>query len=353
MTSRWSQILSSIGVGLAVALSASPSHAQDPAIERLLKKLPPPEKLVKPSVKKALDRPDPILKDPLARELLNNLARGNIAAGLVLVRKLAAKFPASASAHELHGLVAYIGRQFPEAAAALRRSIAIQPRRSSSHLGLVVVELAQRKLGAALPHARQVTEMEPGWAEGWLLLSGCEEDAGHNEKSAAAARRATVLAPAMLAAWEQLARAENRLGHASESLRALSKATEIAPDNAGLQATVGFGYINVNRSAEAVRPLSRAAQLAPKDYLIESQLGFALYVSGQTGPAIDHLRRGASLKPGYGPVWEHLGLAYRKAGRHREALEAFEKAARLMPDNRAARAHLAEEQNANGQRVRR
>jgi len=317
-------------------------RAEDPAIDNLLKKLPPPEKLVKPrSVQRTVQQPDPALKDPLVRQMLTELAHGNVATGLANSRALAGKYPKSAAAQEVHALIAYLTRQFGEASSALHRALEIQPKRESAHLGMVIVELAQKRPAAALPHARMVTELEPRYADGWLLLSGCEEQVGHREQSAAAARKAVQLAPSELGAWVQLARAENRVGNSRASLDALTKASEIAPDNAALQATVGFGYINVNHSADAVRPLSRAAQLAPRDYLIQSQLGYALLQAGQTDQAIDHLRRGASLKPSYGPVWEHLGFAYEKAGRYREARDAFQHAARLMPTNKVVQAHLA------------
>ncbi|MDQ6623391.1 MAG: tetratricopeptide repeat protein [Verrucomicrobiota bacterium] len=350
MSFRRSHVFSALLATFACAVVAAiaPARAEDPAITRLLNKLPPPEKLVKPSVQKTLQQPDPVTKDPLVGTMVSALAHGNLAGGLAAARGLAAKHPKSAAAQELHALIAYYLRQFPEAAVALHRSVAIEPKRATAHLGLVIVELAQRHFSAALSHARTVTELEPGWADGWVMRSGCEEQAGNKEASASAAQHAVKLAPSMLAAWVQLARAENRLGHTQESLRALSKASEIAPDNAALQATVGFGYINNKHDADAVRPLARAAQLAPKDYLVQSQLGWALYSSGQTAAAIEHLRRGASLNPSYGPVWEHLGLVYQKAGRQREALEAFQRAARLMPSNRNARAHLLEAQSALG-----
>ncbi|HEX8678815.1 MAG TPA: tetratricopeptide repeat protein, partial [Chthoniobacterales bacterium] len=330
-----------LAVSFVIAAISPCSHAQDPTIDRLLKKLPPPEKLVKPSVNQTLQQPNPVMNDPLLKTAVAQARGGNMAGALATVRALVAKHPRNATAHELHGVCAFFARQLPEARAAFGRALEVEPKRSSSHFNLVIVSFAQQRPALALPHARRLTELEPKWADAWVLLSGCEEVVGHKEQSAAAARRATTIAPSMLAAWVQLARAENRLRRPQEAVRALNSAAEIAPDNATVQATAGFGLINLNRNAEAVRPLSRAARLAPKDYLVQAQLGWALYAAGQTEAAIQHLRRGTALNSSYGPAWRHLGLAYQKQGREREAQEAFQRAARLMPGGRGSGAQAA------------
>ena len=337
-------------VVILATLIAPMASAQDPSIERLLKKLPPPEKLVKPSVARAIDQPDPALRDPLVSQIASAAQSNNLGRALELARKLSAKHPKSAGAECLRGMLALIARQYGEATTAFRSSTSIQPGFALSHFGLAGVAVAQGRYGAAVPHLRTLTRLEPKYFFGWMALSECAIRSGHKQEGVETARRATALAPSAPDAWLQLARAENARGNAEASLIALNRGAEVSPDNAAIMATVGFGYINLNRIPQAIPPLQRAARLAPKDFLVHAQLGYCLQATGQLDAAIRHLRLGASLAPkSYGPVWDHLGVAYQKKGLHRDAVKAFEHATQIMPNYRLAWQHLAEEYRALGQ----
>ncbi|MFZ1220606.1 MAG: tetratricopeptide repeat protein [Chthoniobacterales bacterium] len=333
-----------------VTLTVSIANGQDPSIDRLLKKLPPPEKLVKPSVQRALNQPDPALKDPLVDQMASASNRSNPQLALELSRKLTARYPKSAGAECVHGIFALDLRQYREAGAAFRHSVALEPSFALSHLGLAVVEVSQNHFSAAIPPLKQVTRLEPGYILGWLVLSDCCLAVGQKQQAVEYARKATSLAPSSSSTWMHLARAEKALGHTEGALQALSRGADVSPDSASILATVGFGYINLNRIAQAIPPLQRAVRLAPKDYLVQAQLGFCLQATGQLDAGIQHLKTAASLAPkNYAPVWEHLGLAYQKKGMHREAVKAFEKATQISPGLSLAWRHLAEEYRALGQ----
>ena len=332
-------------------LSAPPANAQeDPSIDRLLKKLPPPEKLVKPSVARAINQPDPALRDPLVQQIAAASQSNNNARALDLVRKLSAKHSKSPGAKCLHGILAFVAGQNSEAAIAFRNTIAARPDFSLAHLGLAAIEVRQGRYGASIPHLRALVRLEPKYAFGWMALSESALRSGNKQEGVEAARRCTAVAPSAPNAWLQLARAERAVGNAEGTLRALSRGAEVSPDSAEIMATVGFAYINLNRIPQAIPPLQRAVRLAPKDFLVHAQLGFCLQTTGQVDAGIKHLRTGANLAPkNYGPVWNHLGLAYQKKGMHREAVQAFERAVQIMPTYRAAWQHLAEEYRALGQ----
>jgi tetratricopeptide (TPR) repeat protein len=332
------------------ALSLSAASAQDPSIDKLLKKLPPPEKLVKPTVEKAVRQSDPALRDPLVPQIEAADRANNAGRALDLSRKLSAKYPKSAGSECLHGILALDFRQYGEAGPAFRHAIAMSPNFSLAHLGLAAVEVFQDHYAAAIPPLKELTRLEPQYAFGWQALSDCALRCGRKQESVEYARRAAKLAPSSASAWLQLARAENAVGNAEGTLQALSHGAEISPDSATMLATVGFGYINLNRIQQAIAPLQRAVRLAPRDFLVHAQLGYCLQATGQLDAGIEHLRTGANLAPkNYGPVWEHLGLAYQKKGMHREAAKAFEHAVQIMPSYGQAWRHLAAEYRALGQ----
>jgi tetratricopeptide (TPR) repeat protein len=330
-------------------VSLSSVQAQDPSIDRLLKKLPPPEKLVKPTVERAVSQPDPALRDPLATQIFSDAQSNNSRRALELSRKLCAKYPKSAGSECLHGIVALTFSQYGEAATGFRHSIALSPNFSLAYFGLAATEVFQDHYAAAIPPLKELTRLEPQYAFGWRALSDCSLRCGHKQESLEYARRATKVAPSAASAWMQLARAENAVGNAEATLQALTHGAEVSPDSAEMLATVGFAYVNLNRIQQAIPPLQRAARLSPRDFLVQAQLGFCLQATGQIDAGIEHLRKGADLAPKtYGAVWEHLGMAYQKKGMHREAVKAFERAVQIMPTYGAAWRHLADEYRALG-----
>jgi len=59
------QVCCIVSLGMKASLDA-----EDASIDKLLSKLPPPEKIIEPSARKALERPDPAFKDSLASQIL-------------------------------------------------------------------------------------------------------------------------------------------------------------------------------------------------------------------------------------------------------------------------------------------
>jgi hypothetical protein len=69
------------------------ARAQDPSIDRLLSKLPPPEKLAKPPVQQVLQLNDPAAKDPAIKQILQAEQTRNFPQALNLSRKLTDRYP--------------------------------------------------------------------------------------------------------------------------------------------------------------------------------------------------------------------------------------------------------------------
>jgi tetratricopeptide (TPR) repeat protein len=315
-------------------LGISASHAEDASIDKLLSKLPPPEKIIQPSARKALERSDPAFKDSLTKQIVVAVRTWNFQQALGLSRKLTQRYPRSAGAQCLRGALAYDLRQFAEASAAFRTATNIDLKYPFAYFGLAAVEATQGQYAAAVPHLQQVLKLQPNAAGAYYVLSDCAFHLGRKEESATYARKGAALAPSDGYMWLQLAKAEKSLGHTDATLNAIAKAAQVSPDSGMMLAVLGFSYINVNRIPQAIPPLQRAARLLPHNYLVQSQLGYCLMTVGQTDAAIGYLRKGASLNSSYGPGWEHLGVAFQKRGRHRDAVDALERATRLMPTSR-------------------
>jgi len=142
-------------------IATTASLAQDASIDRLLNKLPPPEKLVKPPVQRAMEQPDPAFQDPIGRQTLQAIMTDNIPQALYLNRKLTERYPRSLGAQYLRGVVAWTVHQYGEASSSFRAATKIQPRYAPAHFGLAAVQGAQGHFAEAIPHLQRVIELEP------------------------------------------------------------------------------------------------------------------------------------------------------------------------------------------------
>ena len=210
--------MKSLFVSLIVcaALAATRASAADPSIDRLLNKLPAPEKFV-----------DPAQNDPLAKQMLAALKAKNLGTALDASRRLANKYPKSLGAQVVHGLIALGVRQFAEASAAYRKALAIRSGFPVAYLGIALAEASQGHFRVALSNFQQITRIAPKADIGWIGSSACAEKLGMRQESLNYARRATALAPSSPGAWYQLAREEGLFGDKQAAAKALAHANQL------------------------------------------------------------------------------------------------------------------------------
>ena len=190
--------------------------AQDPSIDRLLSKLPAPEKFV-----------DPAINDPLAKQMVAEAKAHNFGNALDASRKLAARYPKSLGAQMIHGMLALALHRFPEASAAYHKALSLRPDFAAAYVGLGVADFSQQQFRAALSDFQQVTRLAPKADIGWTGSSACAERLGRRQESLEYARRATVAAPSSAAAWYQLAREEGLFGNKQTAANALARANKL------------------------------------------------------------------------------------------------------------------------------
>jgi tetratricopeptide (TPR) repeat protein len=201
---------------MVVLIAKSALATQDPSIDRLLSKLPPPEKFV-----------DPAINDPLAKQMIAAAKAQNFGSALDAARKLAGRYPKSLGAQMVHGMLAIALRRFPEASAAYHKALALHPDLAAAYVGLGASEFFQQHFGAALTDFRHVTQLAPKAEVGWTGASVCAERLGRRKESLEYARRATVVAPSSAAAWYQLAREEGLFGDKQAAATALARANKL------------------------------------------------------------------------------------------------------------------------------
>jgi tetratricopeptide (TPR) repeat protein len=221
---------------LFVLVRLNARAASDPEIDRLLKKLPPPEKLVKAD-ERVLRVTDPALHDPLEKQISDTARAKNFKRSFELSRQLATRYPSSAAANTYSGFFALTLGRFGESSAAFRRALAIQPQLLVCHYFLGASEWRQRHFAVALQQFRQVTKLQPQASLGWVTLSLCAQAAGARSESVSAAKHLTALEPHQPQAWERLASAERSAGDYSGAAYAMDRAAKAAHEVAARKGT--------------------------------------------------------------------------------------------------------------------
>ncbi|MEY2527396.1 MAG: anaphase-promoting complex subunit 3 [Verrucomicrobiota bacterium] len=206
------------------AFTIANASAEDPSIDKLLKKLPPPEKIITSQV-------DPAMKDPMVQQINNAAKAYNFGQALDLSRKLAQRYPRSAGAQALHGLLSLALRRYDEATDSFRKSVAVQPNFAFGYFGIGFIEFMRGRFAAALPQFRKSVQLAPNAGINLTFMSACADKLGHKQESLDYARRGAAASPSEAVTWFQLAHAESVLGHKKEAAAALKRGQQLNTKN--------------------------------------------------------------------------------------------------------------------------
>jgi tetratricopeptide (TPR) repeat protein len=198
------------------ATKAAQDPSQDPSIDRLLGKLPPPEKFV-----------DPAINDPLAKHMAAAAKAHNFGIVLDDARRLAERYPKSVNAQFNHGSIAFGLHMYPESSGAFRKVLAVRPDFALGYVGLGLTELAQQHYRAAMGNFQQVARLLPNKDIGWLGLSVCADKLGQKKDALTNARKATAVAPNSTIAWLQAGHEESLAGNKQAAAMDLARANQL------------------------------------------------------------------------------------------------------------------------------
>jgi tetratricopeptide (TPR) repeat protein len=207
---------SAIGAAIATVMAILPAHASDQAIDRLLSKLPPPQKFV-----------DPASNDPLAKEMSAAIKAHNLGIALDRSRRLAKRYPKSLAAWMANGALAASLHKFSEASAAYHKALSIRADFPPAYVGLGLIDVSQGRFAAGLANFQKITRIAPQLDVGWVGSSVCAEKLGRKRESLEFARRAAAVAPSSVGAWLQLARMESAAGNRQAASNALNRAIQL------------------------------------------------------------------------------------------------------------------------------
>ena len=268
---------------------------EDASIDRLLKKLPPPEKLVKQSAPSKSQSSDPALKDPLLTHTIAAAIMRNWSEALLYARKLSERYPRSKIAALLWGNVAYRLRYYSEAAGVFRKAIALDSHDAYTWMDLAITENAMGHIGVALDAMVKAAQIAPN--DGDL---------------------AAVLGFSYI-----------NLNRVPQAISPLQRAAKLLPKDYLVQSQLGYCLLVTNQTNAAIGYLQKGAALNSRYGPVWEHLGVAYKKQGRTRDAVIALENATRLLPSSALAWRHMAEAYQATGRTAEAQRAAARAQRL------------------------
>jgi superkiller protein 3 len=227
----------------------------------------------------------------------------------------------------------------PEAVAAFRKAVKLDPNYAQTHYNLGLVLRAQRKSHEAIAEYCKVLEIDPTHIDAHLELGAilCD-DLRDYDSAAAHIRKAIEIEPKSALAYHNLANPLRAQGKVPEAIACYRKALEI--DRRFVMAHLRLGEIlcdDLSDYDNAAACFRKAIDLDPNSDVAHSDHGVALIGQGKLPEAVARFRKAIELNPTSAHHRINLGKALWDQGKPDEAIDAYREALRREPGNAAAR----------------
>jgi len=189
----------------------------------------------------------------------------------------------------------------------------------------------QGKFAEAAENFRQVVELDPRFAMGYVNLSGILRLDGKLDEAETAARKAVDLAPALQDGYAALAVVLMDRGNREQALEEMKKGVAAAPKDPQGHLALGRLQHQMEKYEDAIASFKTSAQLAPAAAPYIHAANSSLELKRQE-EALAFLRRATETEPKNYEVWLAYGSAALKRQDTGKAEKAFDKAVTLAPN---------------------
>lgn len=241
-------------------------------------------------------------------------------------------YPASFVLWNIEGIVRKTLGQTDRAAAAFRRVTELNPGFPDGFNNLGVTQQEAGEFEAAVSSYRKALDRRPDYAEAHGNLGNALKELGRFGEAVESYRRALTLKPDYADGHYNLGNALTALGQPGAAEASYRAALKLRPDFADAHNNLGVTLRALDRPDAAAEAFARAVAIRPDYAEAHNNLGLALKDRGQLEAAVTSYRRAVELRPDYAEAHNNLGIALRELGRFDDAVTSHERALALRPD---------------------
>jgi tetratricopeptide (TPR) repeat protein len=258
--------------------------------------------------------------------------------------------PADAEIYYQLGEALLASGEVPEAVAALRQALEINPKHVQAELRMDQLRSSTgdaKLMREAEDHLNELVQSTAVTQEMLTTLALTELRLGKTDDAVGALERALAQSPGELSSSVLLAKTNLTQGRVASAEEILKKARDSAPGSPDGYRFLGGFYVSQNRPADAEAQFRRALEIDPKHGPALLDLGRLQYAQGRTQEAERTFMKLAGIgQEAFEPVY---GLFLFQAGRPEEAVREFQRLAKKNPSDRLTRSRLVMAYQACGQ----
>lgn len=261
---------------------------------------------------------------------------GNLEAAIGYYRDCLAADADQSAVYEYLG-VAYTGlpEHGPDAVRAFRRSLLLEPGRSSVLSNLATLYAHASDDPRALLWFRRASKTEPLRADYWARQASCAVRLGQNTEALICLEAACMCAPTDSTHWEHLGTLLRRMGRRADAERVIQNGLLITPEAGRLWSSLSATLLEMDHVAAAMQYGRMATIAAPTDSEAFGNLAQAFYRSGQIEAAISSGAQAMRFDPQNPTITFNLAIYLLTNGDMARGWPLYE--ARLIPLRRMTR----------------
>jgi tetratricopeptide (TPR) repeat protein len=213
------------------------------------------------------------------------------------LEQLAVEAPQLAEAHQRLGLVLQIQGRLPEAEAAYRKALGLDPEYMAALIGLGEIEAQFGRPDSALQRFGAAIEIDPHQAKAHLAEGRVLEAMGRTDEALAAYFRTLELDPGAEPVILRIATIQLARSQADQALARLDQALELVPDDPEAHYQRGRAHLALNHLPPAIEDLRFAADRYPQRADVFFYLALACSADHKTADALQAAERALKLAP--------------------------------------------------------
>lgn len=215
--------------------------------------------------------------------------------------------------------------RYPEAAAHLKRAVAMAPAREEPYLYLARIYGKEHNAPAAVDVLNQARKQIPGSEKIQLALGANLVSVEKYAQASQLLAEVIQKAPEEIEAYPALADAYNKTGQPLRAAEVLRKLAARKPDYPMVHLAIAQSLLNSEPvdSRAVLEELALAERITPEDYDVWYLRGKVCLGMDKISDAVASLKRATELRPTDSSAYYQLALAYRKSGQAAQAKRLF------------------------------